>query len=440
VKDHISDMARFDLVIYGASGYTGECVINFVVRAEKEHGISWAVAGRNENRLREALDRSGKSCGEDLKNKTILVCDSTDQDSLLAMASRARVVLNCVGPYRFWGEPVVDACVEAGAHHLDISGEPQFLEKMQLKYHQPALDNGVYIIGACGFDSIPSDVGQVCVRKAMEGDVNTVETYLKVDVPDIPGPTVNFATYQCVIYGFAHAKELKTLRRQLYSERLPPTKPKLASRGSLHYNDIVDSWCLPFPGSDRSVMMRTQRGFYHDKGARPTQIHCYVQMSSLFSCIVFIMVGAIFALLASFKMGRSFLEKYPGLVTLGAVSRDGPPKLKAERTNFEVTLVGEGWTTKVESNANHDEPVNRRVTTTVRGKNIGYGATCECLVQAALVLLQETDRLPSAGGVYPPGFAFAETTLAQRLTEHGVTFTTVIQDLPVANKSLKSKL
>ena len=96
----------------------------------------------------------------------------------------------------------------------------------------------------------------MCVRKAMEGDVNTVETYLKVDVPDIPGPTVNFATYQCVIYGFAHAKELKTLRRQLYSERLPPTKPKLASRGSLHYNDIVDSWCLPFPGSDRSVMMR----------------------------------------------------------------------------------------------------------------------------------------------------------------------------------------
>ena len=57
MKDHISDMARFDLVIYGASGYTGECVINFVVRAEKEHGISWAVAGRNENRLREALDR-----------------------------------------------------------------------------------------------------------------------------------------------------------------------------------------------------------------------------------------------------------------------------------------------------------------------------------------------------------------------------------------------
>ena len=70
-----------------------------------------------------------------------------------------------------------------------------------------------------------------------------------------------------------------------------------------------------------SFFTRTQRGFYHDKGARPTQVHCYVQMKSLFSCLVFIMVGAIFALLASFKMGRSFLEKYPGLVTLGAVSR-----------------------------------------------------------------------------------------------------------------------
>ena len=66
----------------------------------------------------------------------LIVCDSSDSSSLLQMAQKARVVLNCVGPYRFYGEAVVEACVEAGAHHLDISGEPQYLEKMQLKYHQ----------------------------------------------------------------------------------------------------------------------------------------------------------------------------------------------------------------------------------------------------------------------------------------------------------------
>ena len=66
----------------------------------------------------------------------LILSDSSDSSSLLAMAQQARVVLNCVGPYRFYGEAVVEACVEAGAHHLDISGEPQYLEKMQLKYHQ----------------------------------------------------------------------------------------------------------------------------------------------------------------------------------------------------------------------------------------------------------------------------------------------------------------
>ena len=66
----------------------------------------------------------------------LILCDSSDSSSLLQMAQQARIVLNCVGPYRFYGEAVVEACVEAGAHHLDISGEPQYLEKMQLKYHQ----------------------------------------------------------------------------------------------------------------------------------------------------------------------------------------------------------------------------------------------------------------------------------------------------------------
>ena len=140
-----------------------------------------------------------------------MVCDSNDGSSLLTMARQARLVLNCVGPYRFYGESVVEACVEAGAHHLDISGEPQYLEKMQLKYHQvwniymgrvlslisqKAVENGVYVVGACGFDSIPADLGQICVRREMEGDVNSVETYLEVQVPDLPGAAINFATFQ----------------------------------------------------------------------------------------------------------------------------------------------------------------------------------------------------------------------------------------------------
>jgi len=416
------------LVIYGASGFTGQYVIEFLHKAAVEHNLSWAVAGRDEGRLKAALARAGAVVAADLSRVATIICDSSDTSSLLAMASQAKVVLNCVGPYRFYGEPVVEACVEAGSHHVDISGEPQYLEKMQLKYHQKAVENGVYVVGACGFDSIPADLGQICVRNAMKGDVNSVETYLRVIVPDLPGATINFATWQSAIYGFAHAKELGKTRKQLFPERMPSSKPKLLPRGSLHYSNIVNTWCMPFMGSDKSVMTRTQRSFYHDKGQRPTQLACYAQFQSIISCFMLMLVGLVFGILANYTWGRTLLEKFPGIFSFGFISKSGVPKEKADNTNFEMTLIGEGWNHRVEDEKAAGKP-NRKVTTVVKGKNIGYGATCECIVQSALVILQEMDKMPNAGGVYAPGYAFAETTLIQRLTERDVTFTTVVQDM-----------
>ena len=115
--------------------------------------------------------------------------------------------------FRFSGDQIVKACVENGTHHVDISGEPQFLETMQLRYHEQAANKGIYVIGSCGFDSIPSDLGQMVVHRSMDGPVNTIETYLKCTTPhDEPGATINFATFQSAIYGFAHAAELKSIR------------------------------------------------------------------------------------------------------------------------------------------------------------------------------------------------------------------------------------
>lgn len=370
----VSRMSRYDIVIYGASGFTGQYVVEYVYRAAKEQSLSWAVAGRSEGKLRAVLDKASKAVKDHLSNTPIIVADSSDSSSLLGMAAQAKVVLNCVGPYRFYGEPVVEACVEAGAHHVDISGEPQYLEKMQLKYHQKAVENGVYVVGACGFDSIPAEMGQICVRQAMEGDVNSVESYLKVIVPNLPGAAINFGTWQSAIYGLAHANELKSLRKSLYPERMSLTKPKLKPRGVVHYSKIVESWCLPFMGSDKSVMTRTQRGFYHDKDQRPTQIQTYVMVSSLLAALVMILVGLVFGILVKFKLGRTILESYPGLCSLGRVSKNGVPKEKADNTNFEMTLVGEGWKEKVDRDK-ASLPPNRRVTTVVKGKNIGYGAT-----------------------------------------------------------------
>jgi len=425
-----------DLVILGASGFTGQYVVQYVFRAVKEHGITWAVAGRNETKLRSVLKSVGEKLGEDISQTPVLTCDSSSPESLLAMARQARVVLNCVGPYRFHGEQVVKACMEAGAHHIDLSGEPQYLETIQLRYHEEAERKGVYIVGACGFDSIPADLGSMVLAQAMGGDVATIETYLKVTVPDVPGPMINYATWQSAIHGFSHASELVALRRELYPDRLPRLQPRLSPRGNLHWSNLVGSWCLPFPGSDKSVMYRTQRYLYHKDGMRPAQMQCYVQVSSLPYCLLTITVGVIFGLLAKTQCGRNILEKYPGFCSFGAVGRDGVPEEKAAGTNFELRLVGHGWGEKVTKGVaekdgddvfNREESPNKEVTVTVKGANIGYGSTSECLVQAALVILQEKDKMPSTGGVYPPGYAFASTSLATRLTAHGVTFTAQVE-------------
>ena len=93
-------MAKYDMVIYGASGFTGQFVIEYVHRAAKEHQLSWAVAGRHEGRLRAALARAGAVVGADLGKVPVIICDSADSRSLMEMAQQAKVVLNCVGPYR----------------------------------------------------------------------------------------------------------------------------------------------------------------------------------------------------------------------------------------------------------------------------------------------------------------------------------------------------
>ena len=178
--------------------------------------------------------------------------------------------------------------------------------------------------------------------------------------------------------------------------------------------------------------------------SRPVQLNCYAQFESIISCFMLMFVGLVFGFLANYSWGRKLLgrydsfevfqcynrnipENYPGFFSFGRVSKAGVPREKAENTNFVMTVVGEGWAAPGQQDT-QPQP-GRRVVTTVSGRNIGYGSTCECLVQAGLAILREMDKMPNAGGVYTPGYAFADTSLAERLTEKGVTFSTVVQEI-----------
>ena len=107
--------------------------------------------------------------GVDLSNVDKIVADASDYDSLRSMAAEANVIVNCVGPYLAYGEPVVKACLAEGTNHVDISGEIQFLEKILILYHKEAEMKGLYVVGACGYDSIPADCGVVYLQQKFEG-------------------------------------------------------------------------------------------------------------------------------------------------------------------------------------------------------------------------------------------------------------------------------
>lgn len=140
--------SKLDVVIFGASGYTGKYTVFEATKVLA--GLTWGVAGRSKEKLERTLAEIGKKAGQDLSTLPIIIADVGDQKSLVEMAKRAKVVVNCCGPYRFHGENVVKACIDGGAHHVDVSGEPQYMESMQVKYHEEAQQKGLYIVSACG--------------------------------------------------------------------------------------------------------------------------------------------------------------------------------------------------------------------------------------------------------------------------------------------------
>lgn len=140
---------RLDLIIFGATGYTGQFTVQKALSVVSSD-IHWGVAGRNREKLQKTLNEVGEKAGQDMSKIPMLIADVSDYNSLVEMAKQTRVVVNVCGPYRFHGENVVKACLEGGASHIDISGEMYYMEEMQLKYHEEAKAKGLYIVSACG--------------------------------------------------------------------------------------------------------------------------------------------------------------------------------------------------------------------------------------------------------------------------------------------------
>ena len=150
-----TDQRDFDVVIFGASGFTGRLVAEYMHRTYAGGDLRWAIAGRSREKLNKMLFELGAS----EESVPVLVADSNDSAALDAIAQRTRVVLTTVGPYARYGSKLVESCVRHGTSYCDLAGEVQWMRQMIDRHQADAEPSGARIVHSCGFDSIPSDIG-----------------------------------------------------------------------------------------------------------------------------------------------------------------------------------------------------------------------------------------------------------------------------------------
>uniref|UniRef100_A0A8C4DG65 Saccharopine dehydrogenase-like oxidoreductase n=1 Tax=Dicentrarchus labrax TaxID=13489 RepID=A0A8C4DG65_DICLA len=411
----VTSSRPYHIIIFGATGFTGQFVVEEVARCAAESpgggSLKWAVAGRSRQRLEEVLKQAaGRLSMPELRTDIeIIVADVSIEESLAIMCQQGLVILNCVGPYRFYGEPVVKACIANGAHYIDICGEPQFLERMQLEYHTKALDRGVYVIGSCGFDSIPADLGILYTQRQFKGTLTAVESFLKISSGS-EGMSGHDATWQSAVYGFADSGSLRQLRKKFGHKPLPVVGAKVKKRGFMFFSKEIGQYAIPFMGSDPSVVKRTQRFLHEEEQQSPVRLYQHKNPHSHnFVTITCMCNGLIFFSFA----------KFPSFFSFGLFTKSGPTMKQIEDTCFSLTFFGEGYSEGTDPT--QGQP-NAKICTQVIGAEPGYVATVSAMVQAAITLLNELHSLPRRGGVYTPGAAFHKTSLIDHLHNHSIKF------------------
>ncbi len=156
----------YDVVLYGASGFTGKQTVQYFAARGPADGLRWAIAGRNRQKL-ETVQAQVSAAGTNNK-PDILIADSQDQAAVDAIAGQTRVLLNTAGPFALYGSAIVDACVRLQTHYVDITGETPWVRELIERYHAQAASTGTRIIPCCGFDSVPSDLGTYLVVRQIQ--------------------------------------------------------------------------------------------------------------------------------------------------------------------------------------------------------------------------------------------------------------------------------
>lgn len=216
-----------------------------------------ALAGRRLDSLRAVEERVVGETSLDtalVPQIGLIEANTSDEESLRRMAKQARVCINAVGPFRFHGRQVVRACIEEGCSYLDICGEPEFIEAIELEYDDEAREKGVFVASACGFDSVPVDIGNALVRSAFPAKrCCSVETFIELHSGP-SGLVLHYPTYASAVHGLGSVEKLRAIRKALRAKTAEVGKSAypVPMRRTGSYAKEVDKYVIPFIGADGS--------------------------------------------------------------------------------------------------------------------------------------------------------------------------------------------
>ena len=377
-------------MVFGATGYTGTLTSKYLAR-HAGVSIKGALAGRDRAKLeqfRRRLTEVNAACAK----LPLLEADISDQASLERMAQSTRVLITTVGPYVKYGEGVVTACAAAGTDYVDLTGEPEFVDRVWLRYNAQAQQTGARLVHCCGFDSIPYDLGVLfTVQQLPEGVPISVQGFVRTN------GTFSGGTYQTAITAVSRLRQTAqaaTARRR--QEGRPADRHVRGVVGRPRHDPFAGGWVVPMPTIDPQIVLRSARAL--DRyGPDFSYSHYFVSGRLLTLAQIAAGGGAVIAL-AQLPPTRKALLKF-------APSGAGPSAQRRQKSRFRVRFVGEGG--------------GRKVLTEVSGGDPGYDETAKMLSEAALCLAQ--DELPQRAGQLTPAVAMGDK-LIDRLKRAGLRF------------------
>ncbi len=391
---------EFDLILWGATGFTGQLVARHLVSHYDRDVLNWAMGGRNEHKLAAVRDSLG---APDLP---LVLGDSHDQSAMETMAARTGVVCSTVGPYARYGSPLVAACAAAGTDYCDLTGEAHWIRRMLDGHHQQAVATGARIVPTCGFDSIPSDLGVFFLQREMRSRQGAPARHVKGAVARLKGKASG-GTVASMLNLMEEAGADRSVRRILadpYSINPEGQRSGPDGRDSLapSYDEGFKRWTAPFimAGINTRVVRRSAallpdvygEGFRYQESMLTGRgvggaVKAYVSAGILAASLGALSIGPIRRLIA------------PRLPQPG----EGPTPQQQENGSWEMRFLA--------------DPVLVRVT---GDRDPGYGSTSKMLAESAVCLA--LDPIEAQGGFHTPASAMGPLLIDRLQRNAGLTF------------------